>query len=115
MLEEIERFTSRRIDFGFETTLAGSYLRLIRDLKGGGYEVNIFFVWIPGVDVALARIRKRVLHGGHNVPGSRCTTGFWTFHQEFPSLLPPLVDSWFVFDNSGRPLLLLSRSIVRFV
>lgn len=31
MLEEIERLASRRIDFGFETTLSGrSYLRLIR-------------------------------------------------------------------------------------
>jgi len=71
VLEEIERFANQRADFGFETTLSGrAYLGLIRELKNKGYELHIFFVSMPNVAVALSRIKKRVLLGGHDVPES---------------------------------------------
>ena len=69
MLNEIGFFAQRRATFAFETTLSGrSYLRLIRQLKKQGYEVHIFFLWVKSVDVALSRVRERVLKGGHDVP-----------------------------------------------
>ena len=69
MLSEISFFAERRATFAFETTLSGrSYLRLIRQLKKQGYEVHFFFLWVKSVDVALSRVRERVLKGGHDVP-----------------------------------------------
>ena len=69
MLSEIRFFAQRRATFAFETTLSGrSYLRLIRQLKKQGYEVHFFFLWVKSVDVALSRVRERVLKGGHDVP-----------------------------------------------
>src|SRR6266478_5622351 len=68
MLEEMGLHMKRRDDFGFETTLAGrGYLRLIRQLKKRGYEVQLFYLWVPSVDLALSRIRERVARGGHDV------------------------------------------------
>lgn len=33
---------------GFETTLAGkAYLKLIKELKAQGYEVHLYFLWLP--------------------------------------------------------------------
>jgi predicted ABC-type ATPase len=41
MLQEIEGMAQQRVDFGFETTLAGrSNLNLIRRLKDRGYQVH---------------------------------------------------------------------------
>ncbi len=69
MLEEIQRFSKRGDDFSFETTLSGTtYLNLIRRLRAQGYAVHILFLWLPGVELALSRVRDRVLEGGHNVP-----------------------------------------------
>lgn len=69
MLSEIQSFAKRRVPFAFETTLSGrSYVRLLRQLKLQGYEVQLFFLWLKTVDLALSRVRERVSRGGHDVP-----------------------------------------------
>jgi predicted ABC-type ATPase len=69
VLSEIRFFAQRKVPFAFETTLSGrSYLRLIRQLKKQGYQVHVFFLWVRSVDVALSRVKDRVLKGGHDVP-----------------------------------------------
>jgi predicted ABC-type ATPase len=105
MLEEIELSMRRGDDFGFETTLSGrSHLGLIRRLKERGYQVHFFYLWIPSVELALARIRERVLRGGHDVPEAvvrrrfdRSATNFLTHYQA-------LADTWILFDNSAAAL-----------
>jgi predicted ABC-type ATPase len=102
MLEEIDVHARRGEDFGFETTLSGrSHVGLIRDLKQRGYKVHLFFLWLSAVDLALTRIKNRVLEGGHSVPESvvrrrfdRSIRGFFVHHQ-------PLADTWLLFDNSA--------------
>ena len=65
VLSEIRFFAQRKVPFAFETTLSGrSYLRLIRQLKKQGYQVHVFFLWVRSVDVALSRVKDRVLKGG---------------------------------------------------
>ena len=69
LLEQIKLLASRRSDFGFETTLSGvTYVSLLRRLKAQGYQIHLFFLWIPTVEVALARIADRVRRGGHDIP-----------------------------------------------
>ncbi len=102
MLEEIELHARRDEDFGFETTLSGrSYLSLIRHLKERGYEVHFFYLWVPTVDLALTRIRNRVLEGGHNVPESVVRRRFDRSIRNFLVDYRHLAHSWFLFDNSG--------------
>ena len=102
VLSEIAFFSQRRVSFGFETKLAGrSYLRLIQRLKRKGYRVHLFFLFVESVDVALSRIRERVLKGGHDVSERvvrrRFHRSIGNFFQEYQ----PLVDSWYLFDNTG--------------
>jgi predicted ABC-type ATPase len=69
MLSEIALLAKHQVDFGFETTLSGrGHLNLVRHLKDQGYRIHFFFLWVPGVDLALSRIQDRVSEGGHNVP-----------------------------------------------
>ncbi|HKT23811.1 MAG TPA: zeta toxin family protein [Terriglobales bacterium] len=97
MLEEIERYGERGERFGFETTLSGrSYVSMIGHLKKRGYKVHFFFVWVPTVHLALARVRAKVLEGGHVIRRR--------FDLSIRNFLPryrPLGDSWMLFY--GRP------------
>ena len=102
VLSEIRFFARRRVSFAFETTLSGrSYLRLIPRLKKQGYRVHIFFLWVKSVDVALSRIKDRVLKGGHDVPEAIVRRRFSRSIQNFLTEYRTLTDSWYLFDNSG--------------
>jgi predicted ABC-type ATPase len=101
MLREIEEYVRRGESFGFETTLSGrSYLRTIRRLKKQGYALHIYFLWIPSVELALARIRKRVSEGGHDIPEPVARRRFERSARNFFVRYRPLADSWSLFDNS---------------
>jgi predicted ABC-type ATPase len=102
MLDEIDRYVKRGEDFGFETTLAGrSYLGLIRRLKRRGYQMHFFYVMVPTVDLALTRIRGRVVGGGHDIPESTVRRRFGRSVRNFFACYRQLGDSWILFDNSG--------------
>lgn len=65
MLEQIHLLAQRRLDFAFETTLSGkSYLPLLRNFKRQGYALHLFYLWLPSVELALARIADRVRLAG---------------------------------------------------
>lgn len=69
VLEQIRSLAEKNVDFAFETTLSGkSYVRFLIALKKKGYTINLFFLWIPNVELALSRIKDRVAAGGHDVP-----------------------------------------------
>jgi predicted ABC-type ATPase len=105
MLEEMEAFARHGDDFGFETTVSGrSHLNVIRRLKEHAYQVHFFYLWVPSVELGLARIRERVLRGGHDVPEvvvrrrfSRSITNFLVHYRL-------LADRWILFDNSAAAL-----------
>jgi predicted ABC-type ATPase len=102
VLSEIRFFAQRKVPFAFETTLSGrSYLRLIRQLKKQGYQVHVFFLWVRSVDVALSRVKDRVLKGGHDVPEPVIRRRFGRSIRNFLAEYRPLADSWYLFDNSG--------------
>jgi hypothetical protein len=55
--------------FAVETTLAGkNYLRMMLEARQRGFEVVLVYIGTENVEINLARIRNRVLAGGHDVP-----------------------------------------------
>lgn len=103
MLDEIARCARRGADFGFETTLSGySHLKLGRDLKKVGYQLRIFYLWVPTVELALSRVEERVLKGGHDVPESVVRRRFGRSIKNFLAHYSHLADTWTLFNNSGR-------------
>jgi predicted ABC-type ATPase len=102
VLEEIKSYAERGVDFGFETTLAGKgHLQVLRGLKKRGYEVHIFYLWVPSVELVLARVRERVLRGGHNVPEVDVRRRFDRSIVNFLGLYRALADSWTLYDNTS--------------
>ena len=101
MLGQLEEMASRREDFAFETTLSGkSYAPWLRRLKGDGYAIRLYFLWLPTVDMSLARVAFRVQHGGHFVPDEDVRRRYRRGLRNLFRLYRTEVDSWILFENS---------------
>lgn len=102
LLEQIENYASRNVDFAFETTLSGiHYLSRLKNLKQRGYAIHLFFLWIPDVRLSLARIASRVKRGGHDIPENVVRR---RFHKGLENLFKhyrPVLDLWMLFDNAA--------------
>jgi len=71
MLQEIDKSLSGKITFAIETTLATRYyLHLVKKAQATGYEVFLFFLYLPSPDMAKQRVALRVSKGGHSIPVS---------------------------------------------
>ena len=101
MMEQLQSLSAQRRDFGFETTLSGkTYVKLFGKLKEKGYRINLFFLWIGKADLAIERIADRVRKGGHSIPENVVRRRFAKGLTNFVNLYRPILDSWFIFDNS---------------
>ena len=110
LLEQIRLLAGKRASFGFETTLSGvTHASLLRKLKTQGYQIHLFFLWIPAVEIALARITDRVRHGGHKIPEPVVRRRFRKGIVHLFKLYRPFLDAWTLFDNSGA----MPRAVAR--
>ena len=104
LLTRIKELFAQGRDFGFETTLAGrTHMSLLREMKRRGYAIHLFFLWLPNVEMAVARVASRVREGGHSVPEPVIRRRFALGIRNFFRLYRPLLDSWMLFDNSKLP------------
>lgn len=61
--------------------------------------------------MAIARVRQRVVEGGHDVPEPVIRRRFHSGWRNFETIYRDLVDEWTVYDNSGNvPVLLAEES-----
>jgi len=101
VLTELHRLAKTRKDFAFETTLSGrTYLRMLSRWKDLGYRIEMVFLSLPSVDLALQRIAARVRQGGHDVPRADVLRRFDRSWRNFRTLYRPLAHTWAVYDNS---------------
>lgn len=79
-----------------------SKVDLVRDARSAGYHVHIVVVAIPE-DLAVERVRSRVLAGGHDVPEDKIRSRYQRLWGNVVQMIQ-LADSAEVFDNSaGQP------------
>ena len=104
MLERIESLSQAGVDFGFETTLAGrSWVSLLQRLRERGYRLHLFFLWIPGPELALTRVEQRVRAGGHSIPEEVVRRRFSRGLRNLFQIYAPVFDAWLILDNSMSP------------
>jgi predicted ABC-type ATPase len=104
MLSKIDRLISNKEDFAFETTLATrSYAKTIIKAKENGYTVTLVFFWLDSVDLAIERVKTRVLEGGHNIPNVVITRRYYSGLSNLFSIYIPICDYWMIFNNSVSP------------
>ena len=102
MLEHIAELLQRRVDFAFETTLSGrNYVKTLREARSLGYSTHLFFLWVPSVDLSIARVADRVQRGGHDIPEDVVRRRFNKGIHNLFHYYRPLLTSWMLFDNSS--------------
>jgi predicted ABC-type ATPase len=108
MLQRIREESAKGESFAFETTLANkSYAHSIRQWQAAGYHVALWFLALPSVEAALARVAQRVLQGGHNIPEEVVRRRFVAGRANFDNIYRELADAWVLYDNSETVPVLL--------
>jgi predicted ABC-type ATPase len=97
--QERELAVRRRMSFATETVFSHpSKLDLLRAARESGYRVTLHVILIPE-SLAVARVRQRVLAGGHDVPEEKIRARYsrlWAHLHEAVRV----ADEAFVYDNS---------------
>ena len=87
MLKMIRDCAEKEESFAFETTLSGyAYARLIPLWQKEGCLVKLFFLRLLTPEMAIARVRQRVIEGGHNVPEQTVRRRFHSGWRNFNSI-----------------------------
>lgn len=104
LLLRMDECITQERTFGFETTLAGrAYVPRLRGAKEKGYRVTTFFLWLPDVRMALARVAQRKKAGGHFVPDETVIARYEKGLNNFRDLYKGLSDLWEFYDGSCLP------------
>jgi len=110
LLNEVSRLARARADFAFESTLSGlTYVPRIKAWKASGYRIEIVFLRLASVRLALSRIADRVKQGGHHVPAVDVRRRFHRGWRNFETTYRPLADAWAVYDNSAKQFKLIEE------
>lgn len=110
MLLKFKYLLNRGSDFGIETTLATrSLINMVKDAKSRGYEITILYFWLKSPEMAIIRVRDRVLAGGHNIPEDvirrRYKRGMEYFFRDYIELC----DRWILADSSKNPFSVIAE------
>jgi predicted ABC-type ATPase len=91
--------------FAMETTLAGrTHLGLVEEARSAGLAFGLLYFAVPQVETCLARIARRVVEGGHDVPEADARRRFVRSAANFPTYAAK-ADRWRLLDNGGpRPV-----------
>ena len=97
----------KRESFSFETVMSHpSKIEVMRQARALGFRTALYFVATESVELNIARVRQRVLLGGHDVPEDRIRERYRRALALLPDAIA-LADLMVLFDNSrGTPVVL---------
>jgi predicted ABC-type ATPase len=97
--QERDRLLAERRSFVTETVFSHpSKVELVRTARSANYLVTLHVVLIPA-ELAVLRVRERVLRGGHDVPEQKIVDR-WNRLWSLVGAAAPYADEVFVYDNS---------------
>jgi predicted ABC-type ATPase len=118
MLDRVHELAREGRDFAFETTLASrTFAPWLRGLQAKGCKFHLVYLWLPTVELAIARVAERVRRGGHAVPEGIVRRRYDRSLDNFFNLYSQFANSWMMMDNSirRRPRVIAKRAIGRTV
>ena len=113
MLHRINELFAIHENFAFETTLATrSYKSKVIEAQKQEYTVTLLFFWLQNVDLAIERVKTRVMEGGHNIETEVIKRRYLSGIKNLFNIYLPLVDEVMIFDNSGgKPELIAEKTL----
>ena len=110
MLQKMRSFIQSETSFAMETTCSGkSYVPMLAECKSRGWRISLLYLWVPSPEYSVARVARRVSHGGHSIPDEvvhrRYWSGLWNMRNQYL----PLADLATIYDNRDSGLRLVAR------
>jgi predicted ABC-type ATPase len=88
-------------NFAFETILATkSYKSKIKIAKIQNYSITLIFFWLQNENLAVERVKSRVLEGGHNIERAVIKCRYYNGIKNLFEIYIPIVDEVMIIDNS---------------
>ncbi|MGG6265391.1 AAA family ATPase [Leptolyngbya sp. AN03gr2] len=110
MLERLNELAEAGSDFAFETTLAArTFAPFLRSCKARDYTIALLYFWLPSVELAVARVARRVASGGHSIPEEVIRRRYERGRRNLIELYLPLCDGCLILDNSAQESRLIAR------
>jgi predicted ABC-type ATPase len=111
MLHRIQELLVQGKTFAFETTLATkSYKNTIKQAQSLGYTVTLVFFSLDSIELAIDRVKTRVLEGGHNIPADVIARRYQNGLKNLFEIYSEIVDNLTIFNNSnGEPELIAEK------
>jgi predicted ABC-type ATPase len=98
--ERLETAIESRTSFNFETTLGGATIaRLLTTAHAKGLRVRVWYCGLHDAELHMARVRARVLRGGHHIAEKKIRERFDASRNNLCSILPS-IDELILYDNS---------------
>lgn len=110
MLKRIDELIKQESDFAFETTLATrSYKNKVLLAQQKEYKVILLFYWLLDVNLAIERVKQRVIEGGHSIPTDVIRRRYKNGIKNLFQIYLPIVDEAMIFDNSDNKYQLVAE------
>lgn len=110
MLSRIKDLINSNVDFAFETTLATkSYVHFIQNAQSKGYFVTLVYFWLNSPELAIERVKTRVISGGHNIPEDVIRRRYRVGIDNLSKLYLPICDYWLIINNSEPPFQIIAE------
>jgi predicted ABC-type ATPase len=102
MLRRIQELFEANENFAFETTLATKiYKEKILKAQANGYEVTLLFFWLNSPELAIERVKRRVMEGGHNIKTEVIKRRYFAEIKNLFDIYMDIVDQFIISDNSN--------------
>lgn len=122
MLKRINELLESKQDFAFDpsvselakqTTLSTkSYKQKVIEAQNKKYKVTLLFFWLETVELAIERVKTRVLEGGHNIDKETIKRRYYRGIKNLFEIYLPIVDVAIIYDNSfGNPEFIAEKAI----
>lgn len=86
-----------------ETTLSGSYvLKVAKNAQEKGYLIKLVYIFVDNEDLCIARVRSRVIRGGHDVPEADIRRRFQRSLANFWENFVGFSDFWTLLYNGNE-------------
>ncbi|MEM9894833.1 MAG: zeta toxin family protein [Bacteroidota bacterium] len=110
MLLRVKELLNMGESFAVETTLSSrAYTQLITLAIRHNYEVNLLFIALESVDLAIKRVDTRVQEGGHGIPIDTIKRRYFRGLINFFEIYSLIVSRWLLVDNSEKRIQLIGR------
>ena len=77
-------------------------MNLISDLLKEGWQIDLYYLWIPNAEVSVDRVSDRVALGGHDIPKADIIRRYPRSVYNFVHCYMPLCATTTCIDNSGE-------------